>query len=66
MQAKENTQLQQAKKIMKSFVELNEENKKSFKHCRILDVKEFRMTNAENKATKALVLYVPYPFHSQN
>ena len=51
---------------MREFIKSSAENKKVFKHCKVTDVKQFQFTNAEKKSTKALVLYVPYPFHTAN
>ena len=50
---------------MKSFVKSSPENTKTFRHCKIVDVKEFRFTK-DGQTTRASVLYVPFPFHKEN
>ena len=46
-QTTENRLLQDVQKVMKTFVKSSNENQKTFRHCKVLDVKEFQFTNAE-------------------
>ncbi len=51
---------------MRKFAKANSENQKLFRHCKVVDVKEFKFTTSDNKESKALVLYIPFPFHKEN
>lgn len=66
MKKQQSELLKQVTKQVQQLAKQSSENEKLFKHCKVLDAKEYKFQTEDNKTSKALLLYVPQPFHKEN
>jgi small subunit ribosomal protein S7e len=66
MKKQQSELLEQITKQVQLLAKSSSDNEKLFKNCRVVDAKEYKFQTEDNKTTKALVIYVPEPYHKDN